>query len=64
LKPLVSVGFVVAAAAVAVSRRWGWGSMAKADAARARIMLVSFIVSRKFVRKKEEWKNRSSDSEE
>jgi hypothetical protein len=48
LKPLVSV--VVAAAAVAVSRRWG--SMAKVDAARARIMLVSFIVSRKFVRKR------------
>jgi hypothetical protein len=51
LKPLASVGLV----AVAVSRRWG--SVAKADAARARIILVNFIVSRKFVKTREKEKN-------
>lgn len=60
MKPLVSV-VVAAAVAVAISRRWG--TMATADAAKARMMLVSFIVSRKFVRWKEEWKNRSFDSD-
>lgn len=46
LNPLGSV--VVVAATVTVSRRWG--STANADAARARIMLVSFIVIRNVVR--------------
>jgi hypothetical protein len=48
LKPLISSVLVAAAAVVAVSRRCG--SMAKADAARARIILVTFIVVRQFVR--------------